>query len=333
MSEPSNRPKAKKHLPVTSPGSGADSRAEHPVRSGTPDEYQIDAQHFTQTLRDQRQTRQKGGLYHLTQVLMTYNTNRIEGSQLDQEQTRYIYETRTVAGDNIRVDDVVETLNSFELFDTMLDRLDAPITAQTMKDYHRILKQGTADAQRSTFVVGGWKRQANIVGGVDTTPPEHVELAIQDLLDRTAGSGQMSFDDIVDFHHGFESIHPFQDGNGRVGRVLMFQQCLQNDIMPFIVLDSKKMFYYRGLSEYEQQPGYLRDTFRSLQDDYYARFAKFVEVPELGDFPRMQVADPEAYASKLAPPETRMQRLTREVNQNAAGLETRTRDDAQKGIS
>lgn len=143
----------------------------------------------------------------------------------------------------------------------------------------------------------------------------------------------MSFEDIVDFHHRFESIHPFQDGNGRVGRALMFQQCLQNDLMPFIVLDSKKLFYYRGLSEYAEQPGYLRDTFRSLQDDYAARFGKFVEVPELGDLLRMKVVDPEAYASKLAPRETRMQQLTREVNQNAAALETRTRDDEQKGLS
>lgn len=134
------------------------------------DEYPIDASAFAQTLRDQRRTRMKGGLYHLTQILMAYNTNRIEGSQLDEEQTRYIYETRTVAGDNIPVDDVIETVNSFDLFDQMLDRVDEPITAEVLKDYHRTLKQGTADARRTTFTVGDWKHRANVVGGADSTP-------------------------------------------------------------------------------------------------------------------------------------------------------------------
>lgn len=239
------------------------------------DEYAIDPRRFTQTLREQRQTRLKGGLYHQNQILMAYNSNRIEGSQLDLEQTRYIYETRTVAGDNIAVDDVVETVNSFAMFDKMLDRLDDPITASTMKDYHRTLKQGTADASRRSFAVGNFKRLPNVVGGQDTVDPAHVETAIEELLAQTPTS--LDFNDITDFHYRFERIHPFQDGNGRVGRILMFQQCLQNGIMPFIVLDSKKLFYYRGLSEYEEQPGFLRDTFRSLQDDYYARFAKFVE--------------------------------------------------------
>lgn len=240
------------------------------------DEYPIDPRAFAQTLRDQRQTQMKGGLYHITQVLMAFNSNRIEGSQLDQEQTRYIYETRTVAGDNIPVDDVVETVNSFDLFDQMLDRVDEPITADLIKDYHRILKRGTADARRPAFAVGDWKRQANVVGGSKTTPPAKVERAIRDLLARTPGP--MTFNDIVDFHNAFEHIHPFQDGNGRVGRIVMFQQCLANGIMPFVVLDSMKMFYYRGLTEYADEPGYLRETLRSMQDDYYARFADFVEI-------------------------------------------------------
>lgn len=239
------------------------------------DEYAVDASEFARTLRDQRATQMKGGLYHLTQVLMAYNTNRIEGSKLDQEQTRYIYETRTIAGDNIPVDDVVETVNSFELFDEMIDRIDEPITADTMKDYHQILKRGTADARRASFAVGDWKRQPNVVGGKTTVAPQHVSAAIHDLLRRTPA--RMTFNDIVDFHHGFESIHPFQDGNGRVGRMLMFQQCLQHDIMPFVVLDAKKMFYYRGLSEYAEEPGFLRDTLRDAQDSYYAQFAPFVE--------------------------------------------------------
>ena len=240
------------------------------------DEYAIDARSFARTLRDQRRTRMKGGLYHLNQVLMAYNSNRIEGSRLDEEQTRFIYETRTVTGENVAVDDVVEAVNSFELFDEMIDRLGEPITAETMKDYHRVLKRGTADARRPSLAVGDYKRVPNVVGGRETVAPEHVALAIDDLIARTPT--RMTFDDIADFHYRFENIHPFQDGNGRVGRILMFQQCLANGIMPFIVLDSKKAFYYRGLSEYEQEPGFLRETFRSLQDDYYERFAGFVEI-------------------------------------------------------
>ncbi len=175
------------------------------------DEYAIDAPSFARTLRDQRSTRMKGGLYHLNQVLMAYNSNRIEGSRLDEEQTRFIYETRTITGENVAVDDVVEAVNSFELFDEMIDRLGEPLTAETMKDYHRVLKQGTADARRPSFAVGDYKRVPNVVGGRET-------------------------------------------------------------------LDSTKAFYYRGLNEYEREPGFLRETFRSLQDDYYARFARFVEI-------------------------------------------------------
>lgn len=239
-------------------------------------EYAIDPAQFASTLREQRRTRMKGGLYHLNQVLMAYNSNRIEGSHLDEEQTRCIYETRTIAGDALPVDDIVETVNSFELFDAMIDRFDEPITAAVMKDYHRILKRGTAEARRPSFAVGDWKRMPNVVGGRETVAPERVGPAIEDLLARTPES--MTLNDVADFHHRFESIHPFQDGNGRVGRMLMFQQCLRNGLMPFIVLDATKLFYYRGLNEYEHQPGFLRETLRSLQDDYYARFAPFVEL-------------------------------------------------------
>lgn len=244
------------------------------------DEYPIDPSRFAAALREQRAMQLKGGLYHLNQVLMAYNTNRIEGSSLDEDQTRYIYETQTVSGAAVPVDDVIETSNSFRLFDEMLDRYDEQITSQTLKDYHRILKTGTLHASATWFAVGDWKRVANVVGGQSTTPPEHVALAVEDLLENTPPPGKMSFNDIVDFHHRFESIHPFQDGNGRVGRIAMFQQCLQNNIMPFIVLDSQKEFYYRGLSEYEDEPGFLRDTFRAFQDSYYERFAEFVPVAE-----------------------------------------------------
>lgn len=255
------------------------------------DEYPIAPSLFAATLRQQRATRLKGGLYHLNQVLLAYNTNRIEGSSLDEDQTRYIYETQTVSGVAVPVDDVIETTNSFRLFDEMLDRSGSfdkhsePITADTLKSYHRTLKNGTIHAAQPGFAVGDWKRTANTVGGQRTTPPEHVALAVEDLLARTPQIGEMSFDDITDFHHRFESIHPFQDGNGRVGRIVMFQQCLQNNIMPFIVLDSQKEFYYRGLKAYEDEPGFLRETLRSFQDSYYEQFSEYVPVPTPGPTP------------------------------------------------
>lgn len=239
-------------------------------------EYPLAAERFTRALCEQRAMKLKGGLYHLNQILMAYNTNRIEGSLLDEEQTRFIYETRTVSGDAVRVNDVVETMNSFELFDVMIDGYNRPITAATLKEYHRILKSGTADARLDWFAIGDWKRVANVVGTTRTTPPGDVESAVADLLNSVPGVGEMSFADICDFHHRFESIHPFQDGNGRVGRIVLFQQCLQNGVMPFIVLDAQKAFYYRGLAEYETAPGFLRDTFRSFQDAYFARFAEFL---------------------------------------------------------
>ncbi|ALG86698.1 Fic family protein [Gordonia phthalatica] len=218
----------------------------------------------------------KGGLYHLNQILMAYNSNRIEGGRLDEDQTRYIYETRTVSGDAVPVDDVVETANSFELFDTIVDQYDQPLSATILKSYHRILKTGTAQARADWFAVGDWKRVPNAVGDRTTVRPEDVGAAIESLLSDTSEPGSMTFDEIVDFHHRFEIIHPFQDGNGRVGRIVLFQQCLQNGIMPFVVLDSHKEFYYRGLAQYEDEPGFLRDTFRAFQDSYYQRFAEFV---------------------------------------------------------
>lgn len=216
----------------------------------------------------------KGGLYHLNQIQMAYNTNRIEGSQLTEDQTRYIYETRTVLGDAL-VDDVVEASNHFCMFDMMLDQVGKPFTAEALKDYHRVLKTGTADAEKSWFAVGDWKRLPNVVGNqAETTPPDKVAQAIDDLLSKTPS--QMGFEDICDFHHRFESIHPFQDGNGRVGRLVMFGQCLANGIMPFIVTDDEKAFYYRGLAEYDETPGFLRDTFRHFQDLYYERYRRYL---------------------------------------------------------
>ena len=237
------------------------------------DEFAIDAGRFREALLQERSMSLKGSLYHLNQITFAYHSNRIEGSRLSADQTRYLYETRTITGE-ARLDDVVETTNHFRLFDAMLDSVGTPLTAARIREYHTILKTGTSDADKDWFAVGGWKTRENIVGGRDTTPPGFVGVAIDDLI--AAYPGDMTFEDICDFHHRFESIHPFQDGNGRVGRIIMFAQCLDNDIMPFIVLDDDKFYYYRGLTEYESEPGYLRDTFRHFQDRYHAAFAKFL---------------------------------------------------------
>lgn len=237
------------------------------------DEYGLDAELFVTTLLEQRRARVKGGIYHLNQIQMAYNSNRIEGSRLTEDQTRYIYETKTVTGDAL-VDDVVETSNHFRAFDAMLDHVGRPVDADTLKGYHRILKSGTEQSRLDWFVVGGWKKVQNAVGGIRTTPPEQVQRAVEELVAETPPS--MSFEDIVDFHVRFERIHPFQDGNGRVGRLVMFEQCLASEVMPFVVLDTHKAFYYRGLAEYDTEPGFLRDTFRSFQDAYHSAYGPFV---------------------------------------------------------
>lgn len=238
------------------------------------EEYPISARRFAETLREQREMQLKGGLYHLNQIQMAYNTNRIEGSRLTEDQTRYIYETRTVSGEALSVDDVVETANHFRAFDFMLDHLDEPLDAEKLHEYHRILKSGTSDAARPWFVVGDWKTLANEVGGTPTSSPKDVAQHVDELF--TATPERMTFEDVCSFHYRFEAIHPFQDGNGRVGRLAMFEQCLRNDIMPFVVMDEQKEFYYRGLKQYPEEPGFLRSTLRSFQDQYYARYSEFV---------------------------------------------------------
>ncbi|MDR0989827.1 MAG: Fic family protein, partial [Propionibacteriaceae bacterium] len=239
------------------------------------DEFAIDPRRFREALLGQRASHLKGGLYHLTQIQLAYNSNRIEGSQLSEEQTRYIYETHAVDGPAL-VDDVIETNNHFRLFDAMLDAVNQPLTAQQIKEYHRILKSGTADASKGWFAVGDWKRVPNAVGGQMTTPPDEVDFAMKRLLADFASPATMAFEEICDFHHKFEAIHPFQDGNGRVGRIILFQQCLAAGMMPFVVLNAEKLFYYRGLSEYDTEPGFLCDTFRHFQDMYYTTFEQYL---------------------------------------------------------
>lgn len=240
------------------------------------DEYHVDGGIVAHLLSCQRASKMKGGLYHLNQIEMAYNSNRIEGSRLSREQTRYIFETRTIDG-IASVDDVIEATNHFRMFDYMLDNLEAPLNTEKMKTYHHILKRGTNDADQDWFALGDWKRLENVVGaGIKTAAPSKVEETINHLLALYPQNKAMSFEEIVDFHFRYETIHPFQDGNGRTGRIIMFEQCLKNEILPFIVLDSDKHFYYRGLAEYPREKGYLLDTCRSFQDSYYDSYKNMI---------------------------------------------------------
>lgn len=201
---------------------------------------------------------------------MTYNSNHIEGNRLSKEQTRYIFETNTIGVTDVavRVDDIIETTNHFRCIDFIIDRATEPLTESMIKQIHHILKSGTSDAQKDRFAVGEYKRLPNEVGGVETTEPEAVGVAVRDLLGEYRSKESITMEDILDFHQRFESIHPFQDGNGRVGRLIMFKECLRCRIVPFIITDELKMFYYRGLSQWPQTPGYLLDTCLTAQDQY-----------------------------------------------------------------
>lgn len=219
----------------------------------------------------------KGGLYHLTQVKLAYNSNRIEGSRLTEEQTRYMYETKTLipsGNEAAPINDIIETQNHFQLFNFMLATAKEPLTEEMIKTYHRILKSSTTDAQHEWFAVGDYKREENIVGDMETTSPDEVPAAMHALIRQYSDKVQITLKDIIDFHYRFECIHPFQDGNGRVGRMIMFRECLHNGIIPFIIEDTKKAFYYRGLREYRREPGYLTDTCLDAQDHYKAYYQK-----------------------------------------------------------
>lgn len=232
-------------------------------------------------LREQKQMSLKGNLYHFTQITFTYNTNYIEGSSLTEEQTRYIYETNTLMVEDAKsvtnVDDIIETTNHFKLVDYMIDVVDEPLSEKMIKEFHKILKTGTSDERKSWFNVGEYKSLPNEVGGKDTTKPEEVSKCINELLERYNQKEKVTFEDIVEFHYEFEKIHPFQDENGRVGRVIIFKECLKNNIMPFIILDQDKAFYYRGLQEFKQERGYLIDTCLHAQDQYEIFVNKFIE--------------------------------------------------------
>ena len=213
----------------------------------------------------------KGNLYHNTQIIFAYNTNHIEGSKLTEDQTRYIYETNTILfeGETVAsVDDIVETSNHFKLVDYMLDTADKELTEEMMKDFHRILKEGTMDSRKEWFNVGEYKKLANEAGSMKTSSPKQVTKDMKKLMEWYNSLSKVTIKEIIEFHARFEKIHPFQDGNGRVGRIIAFKECLKNNIIPFIILDKDKLFYYRGLKEYKNEKGFLVDTCLNAQDQY-----------------------------------------------------------------
>lgn len=223
-------------------------------------------------LQEQKAGKYPGGIYHKTQIELTYNSNHMEGSRLTHDQTRYIFETNTIGMDNeiINVDDVIETANHFRCIDLVIDQSKAVLTEKLIKELHLILKSGTSDSRKDWFMVGEYKKLPNEVGGKATALPEEVADKMKALLAEYNAKQVKSLDDILDFHVCFERIHPFQDGNGRVGRLIMFKECLKYNIVPFIIEDKLKMFYYRGLKEWDSEKGYLTDTCLSVQDKYKA---------------------------------------------------------------
>ena len=223
-------------------------------------------------LKEQKASKYSGGIYHKTQIELTYNSIHIEGSRLTHDQTRYIFETNTIGVEKevLNVDDVIETVNHFHCIDIIIDSARAVLTEKFIKDLHFILKNGTSDSRKDWFVVGDYKKLPNEVGGMDTTIPEEVANKMKTLLMEYNAKDAKTFEDILDFHVKFERIHPFQDGNGRIGRLIMFKECLKNNIVPFIVDDNLKMFYYRGLKEWANERGYLTDTCLAAQDKYKA---------------------------------------------------------------
>ena len=230
-----------------------------------------------QALREQKELKMKGGIYHRTQIDLTYNSNHIEGSRLTHDQTRYIFETNTIGveGECVRVDDIIETVNHFRCIDLVIDRAEEKLTESLVKELHRILKSGTSDSRKEWFAVGEYKRIPNEVGGSETTAPEIVHKEMKALLSEYNAKKKKTFEDIVDLHQRFEAIHPFQDGNGRVGRLVMFKECLTNGEVPFIITDDLKMFYYRGLKQWNSIRGYLMDTCLTAQDNYKAMLDYF----------------------------------------------------------
>lgn len=223
-----------------------------------------------QILAEQKAARMTGGIYHKVQIDLTYNSNHIEGSRLTHDQTRYIFETNTIGIENeaVNVDDILETANHFRCIDMVIDKARSALTEKFIKELHAVLKTGTSDSRKDWFNVGEYKKLPNEVGGRDTTLPENVAAEMETLLETYNALPSKSFEDIVAFHVAFERIHPFQDGNGRIGRLILFKECLKYNIVPFILEDDLKLFYYRGLKEWDQEKGYLLDTCLTAQDRF-----------------------------------------------------------------
>ena len=232
-----------------------------------------------QILREEKDAKISGGLYHELQVRMTYNSNHMEGSRLTEDQTRMIFETNTLnIGDGVPVDDVLETVHHFRAIDSVIDCAEQLLTEEMIKNLHYLLKHDTRDSTLGWFAVGDYKKRPNTVGGRETARPKDVPARMRKLLTDYHGKGSYTIDDIIAFHAEFEQIHPFQDGNGRVGRLIALKECLGHGIVPFIIEDTKKMFYYRGLSEWGRENGYLTDTCLDGQDTF-VRLLDTFEIP------------------------------------------------------
>ena len=223
-------------------------------------------------LQEEKKSKYSGGIYHKTQIDLTYNSNHMEGSRLTYDQTRYIFETNTISVENetLNVDDVIETANHFRCINMIIDNAKSALSEKFIKELHLILKSGTSDSRLEWFSVGDYKKRPNEAGGMPTAMSEEAADKMKALLTEYNGKEEKTFEDVLDFHVKFERIHPFQDGNGRVGRLIMFKECLKYNIVPFIIEDNLKMFYYRGLKEWNNEKGYLTDTCLTAQDKYKA---------------------------------------------------------------
>lgn len=226
-------------------------------------------------LKEEKRNSRKGSIYHKIQIELTYNSNRIEGSQLTQDETRYIYETNTIGLDGkvVNVDDIVETANHFRAIDIVIENANMKLSESFIKELHKTLKNGTSDSRNEWFNVGGYKKLPNEVGGKETTLPENVPIEMKKLLSEYNDIEKKTLRDLISFHYEFESVHPFQDGNGRVGRLILFKECLKYDVIPFIIDDELKVFYYKGLNNWKYEEGYLIDTFLAAQD----KFKKYLD--------------------------------------------------------
>lgn len=244
-----------------------------PEDASLPIKNNITNNNLLNILQEEKNMGLKGGIYHKTQVLLTYNSNHIEGSKLSEDETNLIFETNTVSGTSINVDDIIETKNHFKCFNYIIDNAKKELNEELIKKIHYILKFNTSDSFKDWFNVGEYKKLPNEVGGITTASPANVKTEIKKLLDEYKNIKNKDINTIIWFHQRFETIHPFQDGNGRVGRLIIFKECLHYNIIPFIITDDLKLFYYRGLKEWNNEKGYLIDTCLTAQD----RYKKYLE--------------------------------------------------------